>query len=225
MPEQHLTEGTQGDNPEDIMARSLPARHGVVHVGETSPLHQLCEAFGRAVDARDGLREGHAHDAAYYAGLLAREFDLSDDQVKQIEYAALLHGIGKISLPDAILQKSIPLTTGEMEQVHDSVVTGSSWLRDVEGFEVIADLVRHQGERWDGTGYPDNLSAEAIPFGARILAVALRFAAMIRPRADRPALSVVSGALEFVAYDAGLALDPTVVRAFLVLMGREYSSE
>jgi HD-GYP domain-containing protein (c-di-GMP phosphodiesterase class II) len=105
------------------------------------------------------------------------------------------------------------------------LISGASLVREIPGFEIIADVVRHQGERWDGTGSPDGLLHDEIPLGARILAVALRFAAMTRPRADRPALSVVGGALEFLAYEAGIALDPAVVRTFLGLMGREYSDE
>lgn len=188
---------------------------------DSKALHALCEVVGRACDVRDGRRDGHARDAAFYARLIAEELKLSPRETERIELAALLHGLGKIMVPDEVLRKSTPLSPEELEVVRNATVEGSSWLYDVDGFEDIAAIIRHQGERWDGSGFPDALEGEAIPLGARILAVALRFAAMIRPRADRPALSVVSGALEFLAYEAGLALDPHVVRAFLAAMGRE----
>jgi HD-GYP domain-containing protein (c-di-GMP phosphodiesterase class II) len=90
----------------------------------------------------------------------------------------------------------------------------------VDGLQEIALMVRHQGERYDGGGYPDGLNGEAIPLGARILAVALRFSAMTKPRAHRRAMSVVGGALEALAQEAGASLDPRVVNAFLATMGR-----
>jgi HD-GYP domain-containing protein (c-di-GMP phosphodiesterase class II) len=187
-----------------------------------STLRQLCEVFGRAADARDGRREGHARDAAFYAGLIAREMELTPREVEHIEWAALLHGIGKIAVPDTILQKPTPLTHAELERVREAAVEGAAWLDEIEDLKPVALLVRHQNERWDGAGYPDALSGEFIPLGARVIATALRFAALTRPRADRPAMSVVSGAVEFVAYEAGGALDPSVVRAFLGALGREY---
>jgi HD-GYP domain-containing protein (c-di-GMP phosphodiesterase class II) len=204
--------------PQDIMAR--PASPVI-----SEQARALCDAFSRAVDMSDGHRDGHSRDASYYARLIASEYNLSDHEVDSIELAALMHGIGKLTLPDTLLHKSTPLTPAELGQVHDALISGASLVREVPGFETIAEIVCHQGERWDGTGSPDGLLHEEIPLGARILAVALRFAAMTRPRADRPALSVVGGALEFLAYEAGIALDPKVVRTFLGLMGREYSDE
>ena len=189
---------------------------------EWSTLRQLCEVFGRAADARDGRREGHSRDAAMYAALIAREMQLSPRESEDIEWAALLHGIGKIAVPDAILQKPTPLTHDELALVREAAAAGAAWLMEVVDLKPVALLVRHQGERWDGEGFPDGQRGEEIPLGARVLAVALRFAALTRPRADRPALSVVSGAVEFVAYEAGSALDPAVVRAFLAAIGREY---
>jgi HD-GYP domain-containing protein (c-di-GMP phosphodiesterase class II) len=222
------------EDAEDIMARAEPESQSAdpdTALRDATPsqfsaqARVLCEAFGRAVDLRDGHRIGHSRDAAYYACLVAQEMDLPIAEVEQIEMAALLNGIGKLSVPDTLLNKRGALSQHELNEVRDAIIAGASLVRAVPGFENVAELVRHQGERWDGTGSPDGLLKEEIPLGARILAVALRFAAMTRPRADRPALSVVSGALEFLAYEAGIALDPTVVRTFLSLMGREYSNE
>jgi HD-GYP domain-containing protein (c-di-GMP phosphodiesterase class II) len=221
------TSDESNDLSQDIMARDEPESQ---RAGEATPhfngqARALCEAFGRAVDLRDGHRIGHSRDASYYACLIAQETGLPPLEVEQIELAALLNGIGKLSVPDTLLNKREALSQQELNAVRDAIIEGALLVRAVPGFEGVADLVRHQGERWDGSGSPDGLQGEEIPLGARILAVALRFAAMTRPRADRPAMSVVSGALEFLAYEAGLALDPAVVRTFLSLMGREYSDE
>jgi HD-GYP domain-containing protein (c-di-GMP phosphodiesterase class II) len=213
---------------EDIMARHDPDDQRP-ESNVTSPFNgqarALCETFGRAVDLRDGHRIGHSRDAAYYACLIAQELGLSSLEIEQIELAALLNGIGKLSVSDSLLNKRGALSQQELNEVRDAIIEGALLIRAVPGFEGVSDLVRHQGERWDGSGSPDGLVGEDIPIGARILAVALRFAAMTRPRADRPAMSVVGGALEFLAYEAGIALDPAVVRTFLSLMGREYSNE
>jgi HD-GYP domain-containing protein (c-di-GMP phosphodiesterase class II) len=187
-------------------------------------LREMCEVFGMACDAREG-RRGHARDAAFYAGMIARELDLNNHEIEHLELAALLHGLGKVSLPDDLLHKNSAYEPQELERVRNATVAGADWLATVEGLEDVAELVRYQGERWDGKGYPEGLAGEMIPLGARILGVALRFAAMTRPRSDRAALSVVGGALEFLAYEAGGAVDPFIVRTFLSAMGREYSDD
>lgn len=181
---------------------------------------QMAGVFANAIDGRDPQRFGHSSDVAYYAGVTAREMGLSDGEIERVEFASLLHDIGKIGVPDSILQKQEALTETETEVIRASTLAGAEWLAAIEGLDEVATIVRHQSERYDGTGYPDRLSGEAIPLGSRILAVAIRFSAMTKPRADRRALSVVGGALEFVAYQAGSALDPQVVKTFLAAMGR-----
>lgn len=180
----------------------------------------LGAVFANAIDAKDANRTGHSKAVAYYAATIARGLGLPEHEVERIEFAGLLHDIGKVSVPDAILKKNAPLTMDELEIIRASTVTGAEWLREVDGLEEVAAMVRHQGERFDGGGYPDGLSDEAIPLGARILAVALRFSAMTKPRANRRAMSVVGGALEALAGDSGSSLDPRVVNAFMTTMGR-----
>jgi putative nucleotidyltransferase with HDIG domain len=180
----------------------------------------LGNVFANAIDAKDSNRSGHSKAVSYYAAVIARGLGLPEHEVERIEFAGLLHDIGKISVPDSILKKETPLTMDELEIIRNATVTGAEWLREVDGLQEISLMVRHQGERYDGGGYPDGLAGEAIPLGARILAVALRFSAMTKPRAHRRAMSVVGGALEALAEDAGSSLDPRVVNAFLAGMGR-----
>ena len=180
----------------------------------------LGAVFANAIDAKDANRTGHSKAVAYYAATIARGLGLPEHEVERIEFAGLLHDIGKVSVPDAILKKNAPLTMDELEIIRSSTVTGADWLREVDGLEEVSAMVRHQGERFDGGGYPDGLSDESIPLGARILAVALRISAMTKPRANRRAMSVVGGALEALAGDSGSSLDPRVVNAFMTTMGR-----
>lgn len=182
--------------------------------------HELAELLASASERREPNRSGHAEAIAFYAGLIADELAVSGREREQIEFAALLHEVGKLGVPDAILQKTGKLTPEELEAVRGAAAEGADWLAEVEGLSEVAQIVRHQHERWDGKGTPDGLSEEAIPLGARILAVALRFTAMTQPRADRGPMSVVGGALESLAEDAGSALDPRIVQAFLSAMGR-----
>ena len=182
--------------------------------------HQLAQAMGAAIDGRETLREGYSGAVAYYAGLIGREMNLNDADLERIEFAALWNGLGRLSVPDAILQKNAPLSLDELEKVRGAAQWGADKLMGVEGLEKVASIVRHQNEHFDGSGAPDGLEAHAIPVGSRVLAVAARFAAMTMPRADRAALSVVGGAMDSVAQGAGTTLDPEVVKSFLSAMGR-----
>jgi HD-GYP domain-containing protein (c-di-GMP phosphodiesterase class II) len=180
----------------------------------------LSRVFANAIDAKDTHRSGHAQAVSYYASLIGRAMGLSEPEIERIEFAGLLHDLGKIMVPDAILQKQGRLTDEELEIVRSSLITGAEWLREVGGLEEVSDIVRHQGEHYNGSGYPDGLRGDDIPLGARILAVALRFTVMTKPRANRRAMSVVSGALESLAQEAGVSLDPAAVNAFMTAMGR-----
>ena len=184
---------------------------------------QLSQAVAAAIDGRESHREGYSEAVAFYAGLIGREMNLGEDELEYIEFAAQWHGLGRLSIPDAILHKNAPLSSEELEQVRGAAQWGAAKLEAVEGLEKIAAIVRHQNEHFDGSGAPDGLSGRAIPVGSRVLAVAARFAAMTNPRADRAPLSVVGGAMEDVAEKAGSALDPNVVQAFLRAMGRTAS--
>ncbi|RYG71954.1 HD domain-containing protein [bacterium] len=184
---------------------------------------QFAETISYAVDGRETGREGYANGVAYYAGITARKMGLDEGEAQKIEFAALLHGLGRLSIPEKILEKDTPLTGEELERVRASTSTGANWISAIDGLEEVALLVRHQGEKFDGSGLPAGLSGSEIPLGSRILAVAGRFAAMTAARADRRPLSVVGGAMDSVAQDSGKALDPRVVEAFLRAMGRSVS--
>ena len=182
--------------------------------------HGIAEAVAQAIDGRETHREGHSHAVAYYSGLIAREMNFDEADLEKIEFAALWHGLGRLSVPDALLQKESPLSAEELETVRGAAACGAEKLARVEGLSEIAEMVRHQNERFDGSGAPDGLGGMEIPLGSRVIAVAARFAAMTNRRADRAPMSVVGGAMESMASASGSALDPEVVAAFLRAMGR-----
>ena len=183
-------------------------------------LSQLAEAVGDAIDEREAHREGLSRAVAYYGGLIAREMALDEGEIARVEFAAHWHGLGRLSIPDAILGKTAPLNDEEREKVRGAAFWGAQKLENVSGFEEIAAMLKYQNHRYDGENPLDETCGTAIPLGARILAVASRFAAMTHSRADRGPLSVVGGAMDNVAQSAGAELDPEVVAAFLRAMGR-----
>ena len=134
-------------------------------------------------DARDSSVDLHALVVADLARWIAVELGCDEDEVARIGIAARLHDIGKIAIPDAILEKPGPLTETERSVMQRHPVLGAEVLASMPALQAIAPLARSHHERWDGTGYPDGLSAEKIPLGARIIAVADAFDAMV---SDRP---------------------------------------
>lgn len=206
---------------ESLASQSGALLSGALHAEKMGrSLHQLAQTMGAAIDGRETHREGYSQAVAYYSGLIGRELKLDEAELERIEFAALWHGLGRLSVPDAILQKATPLAPAELDKVRGAATWGADKLLSVDGLAKVASIVRHQNEHFDGSGAPDGLAGHAIPVGSRILAVAARFAAMTTPRADRAPMSVVGGAMDGVAASAGTILDPNVVNAFLNAMGR-----
>lgn len=129
--------------------------------------------------------------------------------------AGLLHGIGRVPIADALLQKEGSLSIEERDTIRNSMQAGSQWLAQVEGWANVARLVRHAGERWDGQGYPDGLGGEAIPLGSRALAIAMRFASLAQARPDREALGSLRNVGAALESEAGSALDANLTTLFL----------
>ena len=167
-----------------------------------------------AVDTKDRYTKQHSEDVARYAVFLAERLGLDPDERRSVELAGLLHDVGKIGIPDAILRKPGPLTTDEYAIVKQHVWLGAAIVRDLPNVEAIRAGVRHHHERWDGNGYLDGLAGEAIPLIARIVSVCDAFSAMTTTRPYRKALSVAE-ALERLEGAAGSQLDPRLVTAFV----------
>jgi putative two-component system response regulator len=182
---------------------------------------EMAIRLARAAEYRDDDKGEHIWRVARVSALLGKKMGLPDEKVDLILRASRLHDVGKIAIPDGILLKSRELTAEEFELVKTHTTVGAHLLSGghsplIKMAETIA-LTHH--ERWDGTGYPQGLRAEAIPIESRILAVADSFDALTHDRHHRMALSITE-AVEEIERQRGKQFDPDVVDAFLAVYQR-----
>ena len=170
-------------------------------------------ALANAVEARDAYTGRHAERVAAYGTAIAAILGLRLTDNPEMEFGFLLHDVGKVAVPDAILFKAETLTPDEYRLIARHPEIGSEILRDVDFLGDAKLVVRHHHERWDGKGYPDGLAGDAIPLAARVFAVADTLDALTTIRPYRPA-SAWSVAREEIRAGAGTQFDPTVVAAF-----------
>lgn len=185
------------------------------HLAEVSRLHlSTIEALARAVDAKDGVTHDHIRRVQSAALALARRLGVTDDlQLRALEAAALLHDVGKLAIPEYILNKPGRLTPAEFERMKSHARIGAEILSEVDFPYPLVPIVRHHHENWDGTGYPERLKSSEIPIGARILAVVDCFDALTSNRPYRRAMSM-SEALNIIDGRRGTMYDPGVVDVF-----------
>jgi ribonuclease P protein subunit RPR2 len=170
-------------------------------------------ALSNAVETRAGYTGNHAERATAYALEILRPLGISSSETAEVEFGFLLHDIGKIAIPDAILFKPGALTGEEQSLIRQHPLIGAQIVEAIEFLGGAADVVRSHHERWDGRGYPDGLSGEQIPMAARVFAVADVFDALTTKRPYRPASSFTV-AREIITGQAGAQFDPRVVEAF-----------
>lgn len=171
-------------------------------------------ALAATIDAKDPYTRGHSVRVTRYSLQIARQLNLPTRNLDTVMYAAVLHDIGKIGIDEAILRKPGLLTPKEAQVMALHPVIGGKIVERVAFLREAQACIRHHHERYDGSGYPDGLLGEAIPLGARIIAVADAFDAMTTDRPYRAALSQVE-ALAELQRDTGRHLDPTLVRLFV----------
>lgn len=181
------------------------------HVSETAALHlRTIEALALAIEAKDDTTHSHLRRVKVYAVELARELGLGNDQIQALEAAALLHDIGKLGVPEYIINKPGKLTKEEFERMKVHPIVGAEILECVQFPYPVVPIVRSHHERWDGTGYPDGLRGEEIPIGARILAAVDGLDALASNRQYRAALPL-NEALAKVVSESGKSYDPKIV--------------
>jgi len=174
-------------------------------------------ALAVALEAKDRYTYGHADRVARLSVEIGKRLGMNDHELEILQYAAILHDIGKIGIRDEVLNKAGRYTHEEFEEMKRHPVIGARIVASVKALEQGADWIRHHHERYDGTGYPDGLKGEEIPLGARIIAVADAFDAMLydRPyKAGRPLPEVIE---EFKRC-SGTHFDPKVVDVLLELI-------
>jgi diguanylate cyclase (GGDEF)-like protein len=179
----------------------------------------VAEALAAALEAKDGYTANHGAEIADLAVAVGRELELSEDVLRNLRYGAIFHDIGKIAVPDAILNKPGPLDPNELEVIKRHPVTGEQILTPVPFLADVRRIVRHDHERWDGTGYPDGLRGPQIPLGARIVLVVDAWHAMVSDRPYRRAMPQERARSELLSH-AGSQFDPRVVDAFLAVLDR-----
>jgi diguanylate cyclase (GGDEF)-like protein/putative nucleotidyltransferase with HDIG domain len=195
-------------------ARLYEMKHGhSVQIGAGPRELSWAAALARAVDARMAIPVEHSSRVAEYAAGIAERLGWNDRELEHLRLAAMLHDVGKVPVPDDILQKPGPLDESEYEEVKKHAATGAEMVSRVDGVALIAPWIRHSHENFDGSGYPDGLSGDAIPLASRILLVADAFDAMTSDRPYRGALTV-EAAIDQLRRNAGRQFDPRCVEAF-----------
>ncbi len=175
-------------------------------------------ALARALDARDAYTARHSENVSRYSVAIATELGWSTDRLELLRVSGLLHDVGKIGVRDSTLRKSAKLSPAEWEEMQQHPVLGARMIAGVAPEEIVPWVVSHH-ERHDGGGYPHNLVGDAIPDGARVLAVADTFDAMTSSRSYRPAMSPLR-AIQIIVEEAGVQFDPDIVRAFIAALKR-----
>ena len=179
-------------------------------------------SLSNALEAKDEITSQHTEEVVRLAVGVAAELELDLEAVRNVELGAVLHDIGKVRVPESILNKPAPLTDEEWVIMKTHPEIGEHILRPIQSLHGILSIVRHHHERWDGTGYPDGLSGRAIPLGARIVAVCDAYRAMTENRPYRAALST-SEARDQLETGAGTQFDAECVVALFRALDRRES--
>ncbi|MFC2061112.1 HD domain-containing phosphohydrolase [Elusimicrobiota bacterium] len=181
-------------------------------------IHELfmssVEAMAVAIDCKDPYTHGHSRRVAMYSMMIGKDIGMSNEEIENIRLSALLHDIGKIAVPEAILLKTSKLTDDEWKILKDHPAGGVKILRPIKKFDILLSGIKHHHERYDGNGYPDGIKGEKIPLIARVIAIADSFDAMSSTRVYRGALTEEE-ALKEIARCRGTQFDPELADAFV----------
>lgn len=175
------------------------------------------ESLRLAVDAKDSYTKHHSDRVSFYSVLIGKQLGLTDEDLDTLKQGALFHDIGKIGIPDSVLQKPTKLTDEEYDDIKNHPSIGAKILAPAKIFSNLVPMVLHHHERYDGRGYPVGLAGEDIPLMARIVCVADSFDAMTSDRSYRPRFDVLT-ALNELENCKGTQFDPMVVDAFLIAL-------
>ena len=178
------------------------------------------EALRIAVDAKDTYTKGHSDRVAFYSKLIAKEIGISEEEQERIYIGGLFHDIGKIGVPDAILQKQDKLTDDEYSEIKNHPLIGAQIINAATIFEDIIPIVKYHHERFDGKGYPGKLVGEEIPLYARIVTIADAFDAMTSDRQYRKGL-LIDVAKDELIKNAGTQFDENLSKKFVKIIERD----
>lgn len=177
-------------------------------------IHKSVFALASTIDAKDEYTGHHSSLVSYYSTLIANKMNLDSDTIDSIETGSLLHDIGKISTPDAIITKNSKLSDEEYEIIKQHPTTGYGIVKLLTNDKISLDCIRHHHERWDGRGYPERLKGEEIPLAARVVCIADAFHAMTSDRSYREAQNI-DWAIDELIKNKGTQFDPEIVDIFV----------
>jgi len=181
---------------------------------------ETVETLAAAIDMRDAYSQERAHDVAISAEWVAGELGLGDTERSTLHMAALVYDIGKVGIPVDVLNRRGDLSAEDKVTIRSHPEVGKRLLESATRLSALAPIVLHHHERWDGSGYPDGLRGEQIPFEARVIALCDAWQAMVSERPYRPALTPEEAVAELRA-GAGRQFDPGLVEVFISGMQRE----
>ncbi|MBV9213738.1 MAG: HD domain-containing protein [Actinobacteria bacterium] len=194
----------------ELAAAALEQSEDRLQMNELMQAHVV--ALAAAMDMRDRRTARHSEDVVRLALCVGELMHLEPASLLELEFAARLHDVGKIRVPDAVLHKPGPLNHTEYDIIRCHSAWGAETLASIPGLQAVAAVVRFHHERWDGTGYPDGLRGARIPLASRIICVCDAYAAMTADRPYRPAMSP-EDALNEVRQGSGTQFDPMIVSA------------
>ncbi len=201
----------------DLAAAALEHAAGQRQFDDLMQAH--VQALAAAMDMRDRRTAQHSEDVVRLAIAVGELLHLDAPSLLELEFAARLHDVGKIRVPDAVLHKPGPLDQDEYDVICCHSAWGAETLSSIPGLEAVATVVRYHHERWDGDGYPDRLAGARIPLASRIICACDAYAAMTADRPYRDAMDP-DDALSELCSKAGTQFDPAVVDALTEVVGR-----
>ena len=217
----HRPGGLRGNLPPPRTVHALAHRAGWRNFADGLPpaVVETVTSLALAIDAKDHYTQGHSQKVSAYAVMIAQALDMDSAEIEEIRLAALLHDIGKVGIPEAILNKSGPLDASEWETMKTHTELGAKILEPLEAMNRIRLMVRHHHEFYDGTGYPDRLEGEQIPYGARVIAIADAYDTITSERTYKKARTPEDAFAELERCAAN-QFDPEIVRVFIETMRR-----
>lgn len=205
-----------------VRLRSLMRMHRFNQ--ELIGVESVAFALARAVASKDGYSNSHVEEVANYAAKFGEALELDPAELKILKYGAILHNVGKIAIPDSVLEKTGPLTPREKALFQQHPRVGCDICSPLKPLKPILPIIRHHKEHWDGTGFPDGLHGDEIPLGAQIVGIVDVYAALTNDRPYRPAVTH-AGAVEHLRDRVRRGLhNPKLVEQFVQYLDRRNAS-
>jgi len=212
--------GDQVGHVKGLGADILQKKLDKLHKEANENLAESIFAFAKTIEVKDHYTGEHVEKTVKYATGIAKALDLSSSDIEMVRQAAMLHDLGKIGISESLLNKRAKLTNKEMAMIRKHPKIAADILRPIHVLNAIIPLILYHHERWDGKGYPNKLKGEDIPLGARIVAIADVYQALISNRPYRKAFSK-SKAVQMIREASGTQFDPRVVDVFLGVLKKD----